>query len=67
VFYKRGQKRAKLVYANIMQDLNFGNDFDMNDNVTINCPECGLEMKKKASKNGHFMGCTGYPKCKFTM
>ncbi|HEY9745160.1 MAG TPA: DNA topoisomerase, partial [Oculatellaceae cyanobacterium] len=32
-----------------------------------NCPECGKPMSLKTSRWGsQFMGCTGYPDCKFT-
>ena len=30
------------------------------------CPECGEPMLKRWSKNGWFLGCTAYPKCKTT-
>jgi DNA topoisomerase-1 len=30
------------------------------------CPECGSVMLKRWSKNGWFLGCQAYPKCKFT-
>jgi len=30
------------------------------------CPECGAFLLKRWSKNGWFMGCESYPKCKFT-
>ncbi|MCC6901381.1 MAG: type I DNA topoisomerase [Polyangiaceae bacterium] len=30
------------------------------------CPECGSFLLKRWSKNGWFMGCEAYPKCKFT-
>jgi DNA topoisomerase-1 len=33
------------------------------DNV---CPECGSKMLKRWSKNGWFLGCSAYPKCKTT-
>lgn len=29
------------------------------------CPECGKELVKRKSKFGEFVGCSGYPKCKF--
>lgn len=32
-----------------------------------NCPDCGKPMSLKTSRWGsQFMGCTGYPECKFT-
>jgi DNA topoisomerase-1 len=30
------------------------------------CAECGSKMLKRWSKNGWFLGCSTYPKCKFT-
>ncbi len=30
------------------------------------CPECGKPLSKRLGKMGSFVGCTGYPECKFT-
>ena len=30
------------------------------------CPECGKPLVKKLGKRGSFIGCTGYPDCKYT-
>jgi DNA topoisomerase-1 len=30
------------------------------------CPECGKELRKRWGKNGQFIGCDGYPDCKYT-
>lgn len=30
-----------------------------------NCPECGKELVKRKSRFGEFVGCSGYPKCKY--
>jgi len=30
------------------------------------CPECGSLLKKRKGRYGEFMGCTGYPQCRFT-
>ncbi len=32
----------------------------------INCSKCGKEMLIKLGKNGHFLGCSGYPDCNST-
>jgi DNA topoisomerase-1 len=32
----------------------------------LNCPVCGAELLVRWGKNGEFLGCSGYPKCKFT-
>ncbi|MDA3967599.1 MULTISPECIES: type I DNA topoisomerase [Helicobacter] len=29
------------------------------------CPMCGKELVKRSSRYGEFVGCSGYPKCKF--
>lgn len=29
------------------------------------CPECGKELVMRKSKFGEFVGCSGYPKCKY--
>lgn len=31
------------------------------------CPKCGNIMKKRSGKFGEFLGCSGYPDCRFTM
>ena len=30
------------------------------------CPECGKPLLVRASKRGDFVGCSGYPKCRYT-
>ena len=30
------------------------------------CPRCGKKLVERNGKNGVFMGCSGYPKCRFT-
>ncbi len=30
------------------------------------CPRCGRKLVKKDGRNGEFIGCTGYPNCKFS-
>lgn len=30
------------------------------------CPDCGSKLVVKISKTGKFIGCEGYPKCKYT-
>lgn len=34
--------------------------------VKEKCPDCGGELAVKQSRFGTFIGCSGYPKCKFT-
>jgi len=31
-----------------------------------NCPECGTRLVKRWGRNGLFIGCEGYPECKYT-
>ena len=30
------------------------------------CPECGSKLVEKNGRNGRFIGCSGYPKCRYT-
>jgi restriction system protein len=30
------------------------------------CPECGAKLVKRKGKYGDFLGCSNYPKCKYT-
>ncbi|MBI3912099.1 MAG: type I DNA topoisomerase [Armatimonadetes bacterium] len=30
------------------------------------CPECGQELLIRASRRGEFIGCSGFPKCRYT-
>jgi len=30
------------------------------------CPECGKDLRKRWGRNGPFIGCDGYPECKYT-
>jgi len=30
------------------------------------CPECGKRLKRKRGKHGAFIGCEGFPKCRYT-
>jgi RecB family exonuclease/uncharacterized C2H2 Zn-finger protein len=31
------------------------------------CPKCGSALKRRKGKFGDFLGCTGYPNCRYTM
>ncbi|TKB25147.1 NERD domain-containing protein [Desulfopila sp. IMCC35006] len=40
-------------------------------NSVTNCPKCGAKLVKRTAKRGkncgeQFLGCSGYPRCKFT-
>ncbi|MBI5668436.1 MAG: type I DNA topoisomerase [Chloroflexi bacterium] len=30
------------------------------------CPECGQSLMRRTGKNGTFLGCSGYPDCRYT-
>ena len=30
------------------------------------CPQCGKPLVKRSGKHGEFIGCSGFPKCRFT-
>jgi putative RecB family exonuclease len=30
------------------------------------CPRCGAELRTRHGRNGSFLGCSGYPDCRFT-
>jgi len=32
----------------------------------LSCPQCGAELVVRWGKNGEFVGCSAYPRCKFT-
>lgn len=31
------------------------------------CPWCGKQLVKRFGRNGSFLGCKGYPNCKYTV
>ena len=34
--------------------------------TNIVCPECNSKLTIRVGKNGHFLGCSGYPECSYT-
>ncbi len=34
--------------------------------VVGECPQCGKDLLKRSGRFGEFIGCSGFPKCKFT-
>lgn len=36
---------------------------NINNNI---CPRCGKDLVKRKGKHGDFIGCSGFPKCRFT-
>jgi len=39
---------------------------DMDEKLDEKCPDCGKNLVLKNSRHGRFIGCTGFPDCKFT-
>ena len=35
-------------------------------NIDTTCPRCGKRLVERNGKNGAFIGCSGYPRCRFT-
>ncbi len=35
--------------------------------VVGKCPDCGSDLIKRSGRYGEFIGCSGFPKCRFTM
>lgn len=46
-------------YREAIQEQSPGN----NDNI---CPRCGAELVKRSGKRGEFLGCSRFPKCRYT-
>ena len=36
------------------------------ESINENCPECSKPLMKRWGRNGAFIGCEGYPECKYT-
>ncbi|MFQ9803554.1 MAG: topoisomerase DNA-binding C4 zinc finger domain-containing protein [Coprococcus sp.] len=34
--------------------------------MSMICPECGKKLVERSGKFGKFIGCSGFPKCRFT-
>ena len=49
-------------------DSNCGKDTTKpyNPKVVGKCPECGKDLLKRSGRYGEFIGCRGFPKCRFT-
>lgn len=52
---------SKKHVKNIKKQLKFENE-KISNNI---CPRCGKRLVYKLGKNGVYLGCTGYPKCRF--
>ena len=53
-----------LLKSNITFEGSFPTPHRENDHNT--CPKCGSKLVVRKGKYGEFIGCTNYPKCKFT-
>ncbi len=40
---------------------------ELEPSVVGKCPKCGGELSTKKGRYGNFVGCSGYPKCRFTL
>lgn len=56
---KQEQFTRHLIEKGIQQNLNMGN-IDIKK-----CPQCGKSLRKIKGEKGEFLGCTGYPDCKY--
>lgn len=56
---KQEQFTRHLIEKGIQQNLNMGN-IDIKK-----CPQCGKSLRKIKDEKGEFLGCTGYPDCKY--
>ena len=51
----------------LRKELDTGRSYTKADNTDYGvCPRCGKKLVKKDGKKGEFIGCTGYPNCKFS-
>lgn len=41
-------------------------DEEPSNEVVGECPECGSELIKRSGRYGEFVGCKGFPKCRYT-
>ncbi len=41
-------------------------DKSINEKIDKKCPKCGSELLLRKSVYGKFIGCSGYPKCRYT-
>jgi hypothetical protein len=32
----------------------------------LTCPKCGERLRERNGKRGRFLGCNGYPRCRYT-
>lgn len=62
-------KNIHLVNGHDLVEMLDSNDLETAKNMTTDvevCPECGGQLIERAGKFGKFLGCSNYPKCKYT-
>lgn len=59
ISYGRPRQRACL-------DPNCGKEKSDVEEVVGKCPECGSDLIKRFGRYGEFVGCKGFPRCRFT-
>ncbi|HEY6556747.1 MAG TPA: type I DNA topoisomerase [Polyangiaceae bacterium] len=60
---KRFYKRFKQVLETAKKQKRWAPEPEVTEHK---CEDCGSRLLKRWSKNGYFLGCEAYPKCKFT-
>lgn len=51
----------------LIKSIDMKNDFvKIEDEKSLECPECGNNLVKRRGSHGEFYGCDSYPKCRFT-
>ena len=61
---KKGQKGRE----HVCLDPNCGKEVSKRraPEVVGQCPECGRDLLKRSGRYGEFIGCSGFPQCRFT-
>ncbi|MGE5472678.1 MAG: restriction endonuclease [Ignavibacteriales bacterium] len=57
------KSKGKEIVENVVKEKRSKGEEVQNDEV---CPKCGRALSMKKGKFGKFLGCSGYPACKFT-
>lgn len=61
------EKLMKAMDKNTSMAEHIRNIHNMQNNLSNNiCPRCGKQLIKRQGNKGDFMGCSGYPACRFT-
>ena len=55
----RDKRKKHVEYAKKIKD-------NQSVNVEEYCPKCGGKLIKRSGKYGDFLGCSNYPRCKYT-